>query len=393
MESKKNDKQIIVNQEIFGTLRLIQSGLLGNFKKLMNKDEVKKSIENGYFNDIIMPYPFMFAPFDKNSQNIIKNTKNGEKIKLLKNDEIIGEIICESIFETDDFKNNLSIFNTNNIFSTIKQNHGKFAISGKFKIYNDILDKKIENVKLLKQRLNAKKITALFMSADPIHRAHERIIRLAIDKADFVLVFLVRSQKDDKIPYELRKKTMDYLAKNFFPQNRLIIVPFGNTHLFTGHRLPELECLVAKNFGATKIVIGQNHKHISMFYDNEGSHTILDRYKDDLNMETIVMPEIVYCNECRTLVSVKNCPHGQHHHTKYHTKNLRILLRQGLIPPSIFMRKEISAMILSELFPNRFKNLQKIYDELFPNNGILETHDEKQFYEQLMNLYQTSGLT
>ena len=62
------------------------------------------------------------------------------------------------------------------------------------------------------------------------------------------------------------------------------------------------------------------------------------------------------------------------------------------MPPSIFMRKEISAMILSELFPNRFENLQKIYNELFPNDGILEPHDEKEFYEELMNLYQTSSL-
>ena len=49
-------------------------------------------------------------------------------------------------------------------------------------------------------------------------------------------------------------------------------------------------------------------------------------------------------------------------------------------------------MILAELFPNRFENLQKIYDELFPNEGILETHSEKEFYEELMNLYQTSSL-
>ena len=49
-------------------------------------------------------------------------------------------------------------------------------------------------------------------------------------------------------------------------------------------------------------------------------------------------------------------------------------------------------MILSELFPARFENLQKLYDELFPNGGILQSHDESEFYEQLMQLYQTSAL-
>ena len=138
--------------------------------------------------------------------------------------------------------------------------------------------------------------------------------------------------------------------------------------------------------------MGQNHEHIGAFFDSNKIHTILDSYKNSFDMEILVMPEFVYCNECKTLVSTKSCPHGPHHHTKYHTQTLKALLRQGIMPPSIFMRKEISAMILSELFPNRFENLQKIYNDLFPNNGILEAHDEKEFYEELMNLYQTSSL-
>lgn len=57
------------------------------------------------------------------------------------------------------------------------------------------------------------------------------------------------------------------------------------------------------------------------------------------------------------------------------------------------MRKEISAIILSELFPNRFANVEHIYDDIFPNAGLLEDHDEKDFYLELMNLYQTTSLT
>ena len=130
-----------------------------------------------------------------------------------------------------------------------------------------------------------------------------------------------------------------------------------------------------------------------MFYDESGANTALDKYSKDLNLEVIVMPEFVYCNECRTIVSTKTCPHGQHHHIKYHANTLKELLYQGILPPAILMRKEISAMILSELFPNRFYDLQRIYDDLFPNSGILEKHNQKEFYEQLMNLYQTTSLT
>lgn len=392
MVSQEKNRQIIINQEIFGTLCLIKNEVLGKFTKLMDKDEIEESIVNGKFQNDPMPFVFMFAPSDKISQNTIKNAKFGDKISLVCDGEIKAQITCESVFETKKFKECVSIFDISMAKSKNTISHGKFAISGEFNITCDTISNSIKKLHSLKQNQNRQKITALFLTADPLHRAHERLIRLAIDKADFVIIFLIRSQKKDKLPYKLRQKTLEYFAKTFLPANTVAIVPLKNTHIFTEHLYPELECIVAKNFGANKLVLGQNHENIGMFYDSNEIHTILDGYKNSLNMEILVMPEFVYCNECKTLVSTKSCPHGPHHHTKYHTQTLKTLLREGIMPPSIFMRKEISAMILSELFPNRFENLQKIYNELFPNDGILEPHDEKEFYEQLMNLYQTSSL-
>jgi sulfate adenylyltransferase len=57
------------------------------------------------------------------------------------------------------------------------------------------------------------------------------------------------------------------------------------------------------------------------------------------------------------------------------------------------MRKDISSLMLSELFKNRFENIGKIYDAIFPNSGLLEEHNEKEFYLELMRLHQTTSLT
>ena len=131
---------------------------------------------------------------------------------------------------------------------------------------------------------------------------------------------------------------------------------------------------------------------MELFFEGGGVHSVLDEYQKRGEIEILLMPEYVYCEKCKVLVSTKNCPHGAHHHVHYRTQNLKALLRVGILPPAIFMRKEISAMILSELFPARFSDLQKLYDELFPNSGILQSHGESEFYEQLMQLYQTSAL-
>ena len=72
---------------------------------------------------------------------------------------------------------------------------------------------------------------------------------------------------------------------------------------------------------------------------------------------------------------------------------LKELLFSGILPPAILMRKEISAMILSTLFPNRFENFPKICNDLFPNVGLLEDRTQNDFYLDLMGLYQTTSLT
>ena len=112
-----------------------------------------------------------------------------------------------------------------------------------------------------------------------------------------------------------------------------------------------------------------------------------------LNLDVIVLPELVYCNKCKTLVSTKSCPHGQHHQIKYHPDVIKELLFNGIMPPAILVRPEISALILSKLYVNRFKDIQKLCDDLLVNSGLLENKTDRDFYEELMKLYQTSSLT
>lgn len=390
--SKKN-RALFINQEAFGTLSLIENGVFGKFRKLMNKKEADECIKLGYFMGYPVPFSFVFAPCGKRNQDVIKTVTKSEVLDLIKDGKVVGELKAETIFSSEKYKRNLSIFSSNDTSLDDKRQIGEFGISGDIKIYDDTISTAMNKIKELKKELNIQKITALMMSADPFHRVHEKLIRMAIDKADLIIIFLIRSPNKDKIPYDIRKKTLEYFANTFLPQKKVVIVPFENTYLFTGHIHPDLECIAAHNFGATKLVVGQNHGPIGMFFDENQAYTVLDKYRKDLNIEILVMPEYVYCNECKTIVSIKTCPHGQHHHIKYHTQTLKALLNQGILPPAILMRKEISAMILSELFPNRFENWQQIYDDLFPNNGILEIHSQKEFYEQLMSLYQTSSLT
>ncbi|ASM36797.1 sulfate adenylyltransferase [Campylobacter sputorum] len=384
MESK--NKSININKTEYGILSLIENGILGKFTKLMNESEAKIAI-SGKFKDEPSPFTYVFAP--SGCEDEFQNLKSKDTLELILNDKKVGYIKVESVYKTKKEIADKSIFLVDTLKTNKNLKYGKYAVSGEIRVFDTSLEETKDKIFKKIKNNNLKKISAVMLRANPIHRAHERLIRIMIDKADLVIIFLIRTLSEDKLEFDLRVKTLKYFARKYLPADKIEIVAFENTFFFKDHVDPALECIAAHNFGANKLVVGQNHGGIGMFYDGNTPHTALDIYKKELNIEIIVMPEFVYCNECKCLVSTRSCPHGAHHHIKYRTKTLRDLLYNGIMPPSILMRSDISALILSELFPNRFKDIQKIYDNLFANKGILEKHDEKDFYIALMKLYQT----
>jgi sulfate adenylyltransferase len=69
------------------------------------------------------------------------------------------------------------------------------------------------------------------------------------------------------------------------------------------------------------------------------------------------------------------------------------LFKLGIIPPAILMRKEISSIILSDLYPERKSLLKRIHQNLSTSSGVIDKFKSEDFYDGLMNLYQTSSLT
>ena len=393
MTSARKNSEIFINTEVYGALELIKNKILSNFSALMDDEQIKEVAKKGYFNGEPMPYSFGFAPFGEVNQNIASKLHAGQRVNLNMDGKIVGHIDVAKVFKFDESMRAKNIFLANESNSEMSLNLGKYGISGEFELYDESLQISKDALNELISESGAKKITAVFLTADPFNRAHERLVRMTIDKADLVVVFLIRTREERHIDYEIRKQVLDYFNQNYLPTKKVFVFALKNTPLFSSHANPTLECIAASRLGANKLVIGQNHSGIGMFFDHNEAHTILDIYKNDLNLDVIVLPELVYCNKCKTLVSTKSCPHGQHHQIKYHPDVIKELLFNGIMPPAILVRPEISALVLSKLYVNRFKDIQKLCDDLFVNSGLLENKTDRDFYEELMKLYQTSSLT
>ena len=393
--SRRNDT-IFIDTEALSTLSLIQEGLLSPVTRLMGKEEAKEVDRTKFYKGLPFPFSLILSPSGNRNEEHIKNFKKGDRVLIINDGKDVGYIIVDEVFEIDPNERLKNIYGTCDesvpIVARARKRLGRWAVSGEYRVIYPQTSQVLNYAREKLKEFEAKKISGLMLGANPLTRAHERLIREAINNCDVLVIFLIKPFTQDGLKYSIRKKSLDIFIKNYLPTNRVIVVPFENSYIFAGYNELILDALVAKNFGCDKLIVGRNHRALGMVYSEDEENTIFDTFKN-INIDIDLVEEYVYCDECRTLVNTRTCPHGQHHHINYHYKPIMELIKKGILPPTILVRKEISASIMASLFKDRFENLQETYDMLLPNSGLLEDKTEEEFYIQLMKLYQTSSLT
>ena len=393
--SRKN-KTIFIDREATSALKLVADSLLLPVTKLMSESDSIEVLKTGLINSKSFPFSFLLAPSGKKNAEVIQSLEVGEEISLICENEEFATLIVDETFEISPNDRVRLIYGTDDqthpgVMQTMKR-FGSFAISGNYTLTDKTENLNKRTILEAKERIDAKHTSSLVMSANPLHRGHERLIRQTLDNTDLLVIFLLKPYNSDNISFEIRKEALEYFINNYLPKNRVIIVPLENSYVFAGHNEIIIDAMVANNYGCDRLTIGRNHSGLGMFYDANSNKSIVDNVTS-IDIEINIASEYVYCDQCTTLVSKNTCPHGQHHQISYHSDSILALLEAGILPPAVLIRKEISALLLSKLYPNRFKNLEKLYYDTFATKGLLEEHNEKDFYLELMKLYQTASLT
>ena len=396
MASSKRNKQLYIDAEALSTLALVQEGLISPVSRLMTQAEAIEVRETKMYKGVPFPFPFLLTPKGKRNEECISNLEKGEVVDLINDNNHVGRLTVDETFIVEVDERLKCIYGTSDkshpgVQNTIKR-IGRIAISGEYEVKYPLIAGTKRMVQRKIEEQNATKISSLVLSASPLNRAHERMIRQAIEHSDLVVLFLLKPFNTSGLRYDIRYNAMMTFIENFIPQNKVIVVPLENSYIFAGYNELILDALVAKNYGCTHLIVGNHHAGLGLFYDQDKLNSIFD-VAENMQIKVKTAEQYVYCNKCRTLVAPRTCPHGQHHHIHYHSPSILQLIHAGMMPPSILVRREVSATILSTLFPDRFERLQELYDALVPNEGLIEEHSEEDFYIKLMGLYQTSSLT
>jgi len=184
-----------------------------------------------------------------------------------------------------------------------------------------------------------------FQTRNVPHRAHEYLLRLALENVDglFIQPLIGWKKKGDYTPQAVMTG-YQALISSFFRQENVVLGGLTAAMRYAGPREALFHAIIRRNYGCTHFVIGRDHAGVGNFYGEYAAHELARRFDAELGIEILYCHGPYHCRRCDGIVTEKTCPHSRSapsEITKVNATDIRAAL-QGAHPvdPNI-MRPEI----------------------------------------------------
>jgi pyruvate kinase len=188
-----------------------------------------------------------------------------------------------------------------------------------------------------------------FHTRNVIHRSHEFIQLRALEKVGGDGLFvqpIIGSKKSGDFAAEMIIKSYEIMLEKYYPRNKVVFGLFATYSRYAGPRESIFTALCRKNFGCSHFIVGRDHTGVGDFYPPTASQTIFDRF-DDLGISPVFFGEVSYHDDISEYVEDNgSSPPGS---LSISGTQARGMLKENVLPPEWFMRREISDLIIDRL--------------------------------------------
>ncbi|MDG1164453.1 MAG: sulfate adenylyltransferase [Porticoccaceae bacterium] len=196
-----------------------------------------------------------------------------------------------------------------------------------------------------------KKVVA-FQTRNPMHRAHEELCHMAMERlgADGVVVHMLLGKlKQGDIPASVREDCIRKMVELYFPANSVMVTGYGFDMLYAGPREALLHAVFRQNMGCTHLIVGRDHAGVGDYYGAFDAQTIFaDKVPTDaLEIEIFNADHTAFSKKLGRVVMMNEAEdHIKDDFILLSGTKVRQMLGDGIAPPPEFSRPEVAKILM-----------------------------------------------